>query len=163
MQSYRLRLHDLVHALEVELKTQEWTNEYQLPYHSNHRFREHLYHVLQGNRDIDEFHRIVGLDPKQIQRFIELSIPEDKDVDFPLTLADQLLNRLKWDGKSIDQSIRDSLLRVGCRASSSCFNCRERSSCCFSFSWNRMELFPETHSMIFTIESIEPPICRSFP
>lgn len=112
MQSYRLRLNDVLHTIELGVKIQKWTNEHRLPYHYNYRFRNYLYQILQNHQPIDEFHRIQELDIDQVKRWIDSFIPHDPNMIFPLTLTDQILFQLKWDGKNVDQSIRESLLEV---------------------------------------------------
>ena len=117
MQRYRLILNDILHAIELEAQIQKWTDEQRLPYQYNYRFREYLYHILQNHQTIDEFHRIKGLDVDQIKRWIDSCVPKDRHVSFPATLTDQVFMQLKWDGKRIDPSMRDPLLRVRDRRS----------------------------------------------
>ena len=80
-----------------------------------------MYLILQNQLSIDElsrhrlqlqqFHRIKQMDIEQVKRFVDLLPHEFKNL-FSLTLTDKLLERVKWDGKILDESIRDTLLKV---------------------------------------------------
>ena len=51
------------------------------------------------------------MDIDDVKLFVDL-LPDEINHLFPLTLTDKLLERLKWDGKILDKSIRDRLLKV---------------------------------------------------
>lgn len=113
-QSIRLILIDLVYAMELEIFIEKLANEHRIPRHFHHRF---LHRIFQNEFSLDQFtqyhhqlkqiYHIRHLDIEAVKRFVLLL---SKDV-YPLTLTDQLLDRLKWDGKAMDDSIRDQLLK----------------------------------------------------
>ncbi|CAF4302607.1 unnamed protein product, partial [Adineta steineri] len=120
IQYYRLILNDITHAIEFEFYIQDLTSENQLSNNLTYRFRHFLYEILHNNLPIDElihyrvqlneFHHVKQMDIDQIKRFIDL-LPQEYNDLFPLTLTDQLLERLKWDEKIVNESIRDQLLK----------------------------------------------------
>jgi hypothetical protein len=121
IQSYRLILNDITHAIEFELYIQQLTSEHQLSDNFNYRFRHFLYQILHNELSINEliryrlqlkqFHHVKQMDIDQVKRFIDL-LPNEFNDSFPLTLTDKLLQRLKWDGKILEKAIRDQLLKV---------------------------------------------------
>ncbi|CAF3674106.1 unnamed protein product [Adineta steineri] len=120
IQYYRLILNDITHAIEFEFYIQDLTSENQLSNNLTYRFRHFLYEILHNNLSIDEliryrlqlneFHHVKQMDIDQIKRFIDL-LPQEYNNLFPLTLTDQLLERLKWDEKIVNESIQDQLLK----------------------------------------------------
>ncbi|CAF0798896.1 unnamed protein product [Rotaria sordida] len=120
IQSYRLILNDITRAIELEFYIQQLTSEYKISDNLNYRFRHFLYQILQNELSIDEliryrfelekFHYIKQMDIDQIKKFINL-LPQELNNLYSLTLTDKLLERLKWDGKIFDKSIRDQLLK----------------------------------------------------
>ncbi|CAF0821315.1 unnamed protein product [Rotaria sp. Silwood1] len=120
IQYYRLILNDITHAIEFEYYIQQLTSEYKISDNLNYRFRHFLYQILQNELSIDEliryrfelekFHYIKHMDMDQVKKFIDL-LPQEFNNLYPLTLADKLLERLKWDGKIFDESNRDQLLK----------------------------------------------------
>jgi len=121
IQSYRLILNDLIHAIEFEFNIQKLASEHRISDYFNYHFRDFLYRILQNQLSIDqlicyrlqlkEFHQIKHKNIEQIKKFIDI-LPKQLNYLFPLTLTDKLLERLKWDGKILDKSIRDQLLKV---------------------------------------------------
>lgn len=118
IQFYRLILNDLTNAIELEFSIQNLTSEYQISNNYNYYYREFLYRILQNDLPIDELiryrkqvHHVKYANLEEIKRFIDL-LPKSSDKIFPLTLTDKLFDRLKWDGKPFDKSIRDDLLKV---------------------------------------------------
>ncbi|CAF3948002.1 unnamed protein product, partial [Rotaria sp. Silwood2] len=120
IQYYRLILNDITHAIEFEFYIQQLTSEYKISDNLNYRFRHFLYRILQNELSIDEliryrfelekFHYIKQINIDQVKKFIDL-LPQEFNDLYPLTLTDKLLERLKWDGKIFDKSIRDQLLK----------------------------------------------------
>ncbi|CAF3379440.1 unnamed protein product [Rotaria socialis] len=121
IQSYRLILHDITCAIELEFYIQQLTSEYKLPDNFNYRFRHFLYQILQNELftselipyrfQLEKFHHLQQIDIDQIKKFIDL-LPKEVYGIYPLTLTDKLLERLKWDGKTVDKSMRDPLLKL---------------------------------------------------
>jgi hypothetical protein len=115
IQSYRLILNDITYAIEFEFYIQKLTSDHQISDDYNYRFRYFFYQILQTELSIDELIRyrlqLKQTDIEQVKRFIDL-LPKQLNQLFPLTLTDKLLERLKWDGKKVDKSIRDQLLKV---------------------------------------------------
>jgi hypothetical protein len=116
-----LILNDITHAIELEFYIQQLASEHQISDNLNYRFRHFLYQILQKELSVDELFRyrlqlqqfqdIEQMDIDRVKRFIELLPKESNDV-FPLTLTEKLFERLKWDGKILDTSNRDQLLKV---------------------------------------------------
>jgi hypothetical protein len=117
IQSYRLILDDLIYAIELEYYIQKLAFEHRISDELNHQFRDFLYRILQNELSIDELTRyrsqlkhvyhVRHFDIEEVKRFIGL-LPRR----FPLTLTDKLFEQLKWDGKIIEKSMRDQLLKV---------------------------------------------------
>jgi hypothetical protein len=116
-----LILNDITHAIELEFYIQQLASEHQISDNLNYRFRHFLYRILQKELSVDElfryrlqlqqFHDIEQMDIDRVKRFIEFLPKESNDL-FPLTLTEKLFERLKWDGKILDTSNRDQLLKV---------------------------------------------------
>lgn len=118
LQLIQFYLNDLIRAIELEFFIQKFTSEHRISENLNYHFREFLYRILQNEISIDEliryrfelkqFHHIKYTDIEKIKRFIHL-LPKSL---VPLTLTDKLLERLKWDGKKVEKSNREQLLKV---------------------------------------------------
>jgi hypothetical protein len=116
-----LILNDITHAIELEFYIQQLASEHQISDNLNYRFRHFLYQILQKELSVDELFRyrlqlqqfqdIEQMDIDRVKRFIEFLPKETNDL-FPLTLTEKLFERLKWDGKILDTSNRDQLLKV---------------------------------------------------
>jgi hypothetical protein len=116
-----LILNDITHAIELEFYIQQLASEHQISDNLNYRFRHFLYQILQKELSVDELFRyrlqlqqfqdIEQMDIDRVKRFIEFLPKESNDL-FPLTLTEKLFERLKWDGKILDTSNRDQLLKV---------------------------------------------------
>lgn len=121
IQSYRLILNDLVYAIELEYYIQKLAFEHRISDDFNYQFRYFLYQILRNELPIDELTRyrdqlkhiyhIRHFDIEEVKRFIS-SLPKRFPQVFPLTVTDKLLERLKWDGKIVEKSMRDQLLKV---------------------------------------------------
>jgi hypothetical protein len=115
IQSYRLILNDMTHAIELEFYLQKLASEHQISDYYHYYFRDFLYRILQNELSLDELRRyrvqVKQIEIEQLKQFIDV-LPKESNQLFPFTLTDKLLERLKWDGKLVDQSIRDQLLKV---------------------------------------------------
>lgn len=121
IQSYCLMLNDITNAIEFEFYIQQITSENKLSDELTYRFRYFLYQILHNELSITElrryrpklnkFHCLKQMDIDEIKKFIDL-LPKEFNSFYPLTLTDKLLERLKFDGKIFDTSIRNQLLKV---------------------------------------------------
>ncbi|CAF3939326.1 unnamed protein product, partial [Rotaria sp. Silwood2] len=66
--------------------------------------------LIRYRFELEKFHYIKQINIDQVKKFIDL-LPQEFNDLYPLTLTDKLLERLKWDGKIFDKSIRDQLLK----------------------------------------------------
>ena len=122
IQSYRSMLDDLTRAIELESYIQQLTSKHLLATRYNVRFRQFFYRILENHASIDEliryraelktFSHVKHTDISQVKRFIELLPKDDNSAVLPLTLADQIFERLRWEGKPLDSTGRDQLLEV---------------------------------------------------
>lgn len=122
IQSYRLIIKDILSAVEVEFIIEKLICEYQLSDRFYYSYREFVYRILQNDLSVNElsrfrndFERILSMkyqNIEQIEKFIARLPRRDHPQFYPLTLSDKLFERLKYDGKIIDRSIRDQLLKV---------------------------------------------------
>lgn len=120
-QSIRLILNDLVYAVELEIFLEKLAREHRIAQHFHHQFREFLYRIFQNELSLDQLTRhrkqlkhvysIRYLNIEEVKRFLDL-LPKGSNLSYPLTLTDQLLEQLKWNGKTVDNSMRDQLLKV---------------------------------------------------
>jgi hypothetical protein len=121
MQTYRILLNDLTHAIEFEFHVQQLTSEHQLSYRYTYRLRSFLYRILHMKESIEHlncyrtiletFQHMSYVDIDQVKNFID-TLPNECDSELPLTLTDQLLTRLQWDGKNMHTCLRYQLLQV---------------------------------------------------
>lgn len=121
IQSIRLILNDLTYAVELEFYIEKLVCEHRIARWFHHQFREFVYRIFQNELSLDELtrhrqqlkyiHRIRYLNIEEVKRFICL-LPKRSNLVYPLTLSDQLLEQLKWNGKTVDNTIRDQLLKV---------------------------------------------------
>ncbi len=121
IQSYRLILNDLIYAIELEFYIEKLAFERRISDDLNYQFQYFLYQILQNELSIDELIRyreqlkhvyhVKYFDIENVKKFISL-LPKRFPQLFPLTLTDKLLEQLKWNGKIVDKSMRDQLLKV---------------------------------------------------
>lgn len=122
IQSYRSILDDLVRAIELESCIQQLTSKHLLATGYNVRFRQFLYRILENHASIGElvryraqlkaFFHVKHTDISPVKRFIQILPKDDNSAVLPLTLADQIFERLRWDRKPLDPARRDQLLKV---------------------------------------------------
>ena len=121
IQSYRLILDDLANAIELEYYVQKLAFEHRISDDSNYQYRDFLYRILQNELSIDELTRyrsqlkhiyhVRYFDIEEVKKFIGL-LPRRFSQEFPLILTDKIFEQLKWDGKILEKSMRDQLLKV---------------------------------------------------
>lgn len=117
IQAIRLILDDLVYAIELNI----FVGKHRIPRHFHHRIRHFLHRIFQNELSLDQLtqyhqqlkhvYHIRHLNIEELKRFIFLLSKESNQL-YPLTLTDQLLDQLKWDGKTVEDSMRDQLLKV---------------------------------------------------